>query len=415
MPLHTFKFSYQANVVILHQIPNQIGSKVALQTIKYSRMKTYVSFLLAISISIASMAKGSSSWPMVSADTISSDDSYNAGCEFYSQGDTVSAAKCFQESAKSGNADGLYVYGLFKMGGFGGVKVNQKAGLRMIKQAAEIGESAALCFLGGLYESGEYGHPVDKAEALNLYKKASEAGSLDGHIACGNTYWENSDTAMAMQYWAKAVEESIPYFVQDEQREALAQITYNLGWYSQYCNYQDLYEATDYYQQSVQYGNTKDAAFQLGLIYLNGASFSESSLELATYYFKMSAAAGKAEAYSYVGDLMRLSGSDEQALLIYLEGAQSGNKDAMYSLAELYYEREEYSSAIYWAGQCPDNVLAVYLLGCTYYMLQDFDYAKYYWQQCVFRFHYADAITMLKNLASVGSEWQGISNGLVDI
>ena len=129
----------------------------------------------------------------------------------------------------------------------------------------------------------------------------------------------------------------------------------------------------------------------------------------------MSAAAGKAEAFSYVGDLMRLSDSDEQALLIYLEGAQSGNEDAMYSLAELYYEREEYYSAIYWAGQCPDNVLAVYLLGCSYYMLQDFDHAKYYWQQCVFRFHYADAITMLKNLASGGCEWQGTFNGFIDI
>ena len=377
-------------------------------------MKTYVTLFLAITISIASMATGSSSWPMMSADIIY-DDPYIAGCKFYSQGDTMSAAKCFQESARSGNADGQYMYGLFKMGGFGGVKVNQKAGLRMIKQAAENGESEALCCLGGLYESGEYGHPVDKAEALNLYKKASEAGSIDGHIACGNTYWENSDTTLAMQYWAKAVEEAIQYFVQDEQREALAQITYNLGWYSQYGNYQDLYEATDYYQQSVQYGNTKDAAFQLGLIYLDSASFSESSLELATYYFKMSAAAGKAEAFSYVGDLMRLSDSDEQALFIYLEGAQSGNEDAMYSLAELYYEREEYGSAIYWASQCPDNVLAIYLLGCSYYMLQDFDHAKYYWQQCVFRFHYADAITMLKNLASGGCEWQGTYNGFIDV
>lgn len=378
-------------------------------------MKTYVSFLLAISISIVSTAKGSYSWPMISVDTISADDSYNAGCEFYSQGDTVSAAKCFQKSAESGNADGQYAYGLIKMGGFGGVKANQKAGLRMIQQAAKNGGADALCFLGELYEYGEYGYPVDKEAALNLYKKASQAGSLDGHIACGNTYWVNGDTVMAMQYWAKAVEDAIPYFVLDEQRDALAQITYNMGWYCQYGNYQDLYEAIDYYQQSVQYGNTKDAAFQLGLIYLDGSSLSESNLELATYYFKMSAAAGKAEAFSYVGDLMRLSGSDEQALLIYLEGAQSGNKDAMYSLAELYYEREEYNSAIYWASQCPDNVLAVYLLGCAYYMLQDFDHAKYYWQQCVFRFHYADAITMLKNLASGGCEWQGAFNGFIDI
>ena len=377
-------------------------------------MKTYVTLFLAISISIVSVAKDSYSWPMMSLDSVSVDESYNAGCTFYAQGDTVRAAKCFQLSAKAGNARGQYMYGLFKMGGFGGVKVNQKAGLRMIKQAAKNGESAALCFLGSLYEYGEYGCPVDKAEALKLYKKASQAGSLDGHIACGDTYWVNGDTAMAMQYWAKAVEEAIPYFVQDEQMEALAQITYNLGWYSQNSMYKDLYKATDYYQQSVLYGNTKDAAFQLGLIYLEGASVSESDLELATYYFKMSAAAGKVDAFSYVGDLMRLSGSDEQALLIYLEGAHSGNKDAIYSLAELYYEREEYASAIYWASQCPDNVLAVYLLGCTYYMLQDFDHAKYYWQQCVFRFHYADAIIMLKKLSSGETEYSGLFNGLVE-
>ena len=378
-------------------------------------MKTYVTLFLAISISIASMAKGSNSWPMASIEPASADDLYYAGCEFYSQGDIVSAAKCFQELAKSGNANGQYMYGLFKMAGFGGVKASQKAGLRMIQQAAKKGEPAALYYLGALYESGEYGHPVDKAEALNLYKKASEAGSLDGHIACGDIYWVNGDTTMAMQYWAKAVEEATPYFVQDEHRDALAQITYNMGWYSQYGIHRDLYDATVYYHLSVQYGNTKDAAFQLALISLDGASVSEPDLELATYYFKMSAAEGKAEAFSYLGDLMRLSGSDEQALLIYLEGAQSGNKDAMYSLAKLYYEREEYDSAIYWASKCPDNVLAVYLLGCTYYKLQDFDYAKYYWQQCVFRFHCADAITMLKNLDSGGCERLGTFNGYIGI
>jgi len=377
-------------------------------------MKTYVTLFLAISISIASMAKGSSSWPMMPADIISSDDPYIAGCKFYSQGDTVSAAKCFQESARSGNADGQYMYGLFKMGGFGGVKVNQKAGLRMIQQAAQNGETSALCFLGGLYEYGEYGYPVNKSEALELYKKASRAGSLDGHIACGNTYFETGDTIMAKHYWAKAVEDASPYFVQDEQREALAQITYNLGRYSQYCNYQDLYEATDYYQQSVQYGNTKDAAFQLGVIYFEGTNNCEPDFELATYYFKMAAASGQTEAFSYLGDLMRLSGADDQALLFYLEGAHNGIQDAMYSLADMYYERGEYDSSAYWANKCPDNVLALYLLGCIYYAQQDFAQAKYYWQQCVSRFHHADALTMLKKLESGETECYGTFNGLIE-
>ncbi len=377
-------------------------------------MKTYATLFLAISISIVSMAKGTYSCPMMYVDSISADDSYNAGCDYYAQGDTVNAAKCFQESAKAGNIGSQYIYGLFKMGGFGGVKVNQKAGLRMILQAAQNGETSALCFLGGLYEYGEYGYPVNKSEALELYKKASQAGSLDGHIACGNTYFETGDTIMAKHYWAKAVEDASPYFVQDEQRETLAQITYNLGWFSQYDKYQDYDAATDYYQQSVQYGNTKDAAFQLGVIYFEGTNNCEPNFELATYYFKMAAASGQTEALSYLGDLMRLSGADEQALLFYLEGADNGIQDAMYSLADMYYERGEYDSSAYWANKCPNNVLALYLLGCIYYAQQDFVQAKYYWQQCVSRFHHADALTMLKKLASGETECYGTFNGLID-
>ena len=377
-------------------------------------MKVLVLFFLMFVITTASVADNNYRRPTSSYHCISADDSYNAGCEFYSLGDTVSAAKCFQESAKSGNANGQYMYGLFKMGGLGGIKANQKAGLRMIKQAAENGESAALYFLGGLYESGEYGHPVDKAEALNFYRKASQAGSLEGHIACGDTYWDNGDTIMAKHYWAKAVEDASPYFVQDEQREALAQITYNLGWFSQYDKYQDYDTATDYYQQSVQYGNTKDAAFQLGVIYFEGTNNCEPDFELATYYFQMAAASGQMEAFSYLGDLMRLSGADEQALMFYLEGAHNGIQNAMYSLADMYYERGEYDSSAYWANKCPDNVLALYLLGCIYYAQQDFVQAKYYWQQCVSRFHHADALTMLKKMASGETECYGSLNGLVE-
>ena len=378
-------------------------------------MKTYATLFLAISISIVSMAKGTYGCPMMYVDSISADDSYNAGCDYYAQGDTVNAAKCFQKSAKAGNIGSQYIYGLFKMGGFGGVKVNQKAGLRMIQQAAQNGETSALCFLGGLYEYGEYGYPVNKSEALELYKKASRAGSLDGHIACGNTYFETGDTIMAKHYWAKAVEDASPYFVQDEQREALAQITYNLGWFSQYDKYQDYDAATDYYQQSVQYGNTKDAAFQLGVIYFEGTNNCESNFELATYYFKMAAASGQTEAFSYLGDLMRLSGADDKALQFYLEGAHNGIQNAMYSLADMYYERGEYDSSAYWANKCPDNVLALYLLGCIYYAQQDFVQAKYYWQQCVSRFHHADALTMLEKLASGETECFGTFNGLIEI
>lgn len=356
--------------------------------------------LMVITISVASAGQ----------QTTTSCDAYSAGCSFYTQGDTISAMKCFQKAAKAGNADGQYVYGLIKMGGFGGVKVNQKAGLRMIKQAAKNGESAALCFLGALYESGEYGQPIDKAKALNLYKKASRAGSLDGHIACGDTYWENGDTALAIQYWTKAAEEAIPYFVQDEQRDALARITYNLGWFSQNGIYQGLYEATDYYQLAVQYGDTKDAAFQLGMIALDDEDNPNQCL--AAYYFTLAAEAGNSEAYVYLGHIERLNGTDEQALIYYLAAAHEGSANGIYCVASLYYERDEYDSTLYWASKCKDSALAEYLLGLTYYSLGDYAQAKVYWKRCVYKYHLDDAITMLKQLES--GEYN-VGNGLVEL
>lgn len=61
---------------------------------------------------------------------------------------------------------------------------------------------------------------------------------------------------------------------------------------------------------------------------------------------------------------MRPSGADEQAILFYLEEAHNGIQNAIYSLADMYYERGEYDNAAYWANKCPDNVLALCLLEC---------------------------------------------------
>ena len=368
--------------------------------------------LFVFLVSIASMAS-SNDWSALSADSILDSDFYTAGIVFYEQGDTVRAARCFQKGAKAGDVGSKYIYGLLRIGGFG-VKEDKKAGLRMIREAAKSGEPKALCFLGRLYENGEYGCPVDKSEALELYRKASQAGNLNGSIACGNMYLASGDTIAAVGYWAKAVEEANPYFVADEQRDALAQVTYNLGLLCQYGIHQGSCDAADYYQLSVEYGNTKEAAFQLGLIYLVGESESGPDLELAARYFKMAATAGQREAYPYMGDIMRFSGDDEQALLFYLEGARYSDLDAMCSLAEMYYERGEYDSAAYWAYRCPDSLQALYLLGWIYYSQQDTLQARHFWKQCVYRFHHADALTMLKKLASEETECYGTFNGLIE-
>lgn len=293
----------------------------------------------------------------------------------------------------------------------GGIKVNQKAGLKKIQKAAANGEPDALCILGELYERGECGLSVNKKVALKLYEKASRAGSFEGHIACGNTYFSNGDTVMAINYWKRAAEEA-PILPTDEQRAALAQITYNLGFFYQYgCGtIRNLFEASVYYLTSVQYGNAKDAAFQLGLISLDKED--ENNHVQAAYYFSLAAEGGNSEAYVNLGDIERLNGTDEQALMYYLAAAHGGSANGMYCVASLYYEREEYDSTIFWASQCKDNVLAEYLLGCAYYNINDYVHAKYYWQRCVYFYHYVDASAMLKLLES-GEYYVG--GGLVEL
>lgn len=331
--------------------------------------------------------------------TTTSSEEYSAGCYFYTLGDTVNAVKCFQKAAKAGSNSGRYFYGLCMIDGIGGVKPNKKAGLKMIRKAAENGEPDALYFLGTLYETGEYGYSVNEAEALRLYQEASKMGSFESLIACGNTYFSKADTATAIDFWKRAVEEA-PIFPTDEQRAALGQITYNLGVFYQYGygNVQDLYEASVYYHGSVQYGNTKDAAFQLGLISLDNED--DPNQCLATYYFTQAAETGNLEAYVYLGAIERLNGNDEQAFIYYLAAANGGSANGMYCVASLYYDNGDYNSTLYWASQCTDNALAEYLLGLAYYCLEDYEKAKFYLQRCVYKYHLDDAITMLKQLES---------------
>lgn len=372
-------------------------------------MKKLVLFVFAMISAIASMADNEfSCWSNI--DFISPEDLYSAGKVFYTYGDTVSAAKCF-EKASEFDAEAQYVYGLFTMGGYGGVKKNIKKGLRLVERAAKNAQPDALAFLGEIYEFGEYEYPLDKAMALNYYKKASLVGSLEGHIACGNSYWSAGDTVKAINYWSKAVEGTDPDIVPDSQRDNMADITIKLARLCQDGLLLD-YDAVGCYELSVMYGNTKEAAFELGLKCLDG---NEPDYGLATYYFKMAATSGQSEAYTFLGDILRILGDDDSAIAFYLKGTEYQNESAILSLAELYFDRADYDSATYWAKKCSDNENALYLLGWISYLQEDFVQAKYYWQQCVFRFHNADAITMLRYLSSDDSEGIVTNKGLIDM
>ncbi len=338
-----------------------------------------------------------------SADTSDSDcgnDPYQKGCVLITQGDSVNGVRYVEQAANAGDANGKYLYGLIKMCGYGGVKTNEKAGLRLIRQAAKEGQSEALYQLGCFYLNGEYGCPENQEEALSLFERSSQAGSLDGQIACGNLYLVKADTAMAVKHWRKAVEFAGSRAILDDQRESLALICFSLGELSQEGSLQDdSTDAADYYQLSIEYGDSINAPYALGMIYLECGDD-----HLATPYFKIAADAGNIEACVSLGDLLRLADCDASARLYYEKAAEAGDENAMYALAKICFEEGRYRRAARWAAQCEFHSGAVYLLGWIYYAQDDVTKAEYYWRQCVNRFHNADALKMLKSLHSEQEE-----------
>lgn len=89
-----------------------------------------------------------------------------------------------------------------------GVPKDPAEALRLFRQASEAGDQLGTSAIGYAYESGQ-GVDKDEAEAVNWYRKAAEMGSLGALIKLGDSYAEGKlglakDGAQAADWYVKA-------------------------------------------------------------------------------------------------------------------------------------------------------------------------------------------------------------------
>jgi len=59
---------------------------------------------------------------------------------------------------------------------------------RLLERVEKYNDPEAIHILGSYYSLGKHGFPLDHTKAVELYERASELGSADGHYNLGNAY-----------------------------------------------------------------------------------------------------------------------------------------------------------------------------------------------------------------------------------
>lgn len=91
----------------------------------------------------------------------------------YDQGEFVTAAKYCGQAAADGHAYANWCFGLDLLAGKG-VDRDETLGLSHIRKAAELYFEGALKFMADAYALGQYGFPVDTAEAASWQRKLND-------------------------------------------------------------------------------------------------------------------------------------------------------------------------------------------------------------------------------------------------
>lgn len=99
----------------------------------------------------------------------------NVADEYLSEGDDKAAFESYMESAKLGDADGMFAVAMMYHQGIH-VKRNDKKALELLMRAASAGSCDAQFFLGRAYDNDEY--PRDETQAIKYYAQAAANGFL---------------------------------------------------------------------------------------------------------------------------------------------------------------------------------------------------------------------------------------------
>ena len=98
---------------------------------------------------------------------------FRLSLRLYDKGEFIAAAKYCRRAADGGHAYANWCFGLDLLSGKG-VARDEALGLSHIRIAAELYFEGALKFMADAYTLGQYGFPVDTAEAASWHRKLSD-------------------------------------------------------------------------------------------------------------------------------------------------------------------------------------------------------------------------------------------------
>jgi len=90
--------------------------------------------------------------------------------------DDAKAAEWFKKAADAGNGEACLAYGIWLLGGKGGVARSAPEAVKYLQVAEKGGVTQAQTVLGIIFMSGDDGVVRDSTKALKLFTKAAEAG-----------------------------------------------------------------------------------------------------------------------------------------------------------------------------------------------------------------------------------------------
>ncbi len=119
---------------------------------------------------------------------------FSAGADAFKRGDYTTALRVFRQLADQGDSAAQYILGLMYSKGQGVVQDYAEAA-RWYHKAADQGKADAQAKLGAMYDNGK-GVAQDYGEALRWYRKAADQGNAIAQNSLGSMY-EDQGTALA--------------------------------------------------------------------------------------------------------------------------------------------------------------------------------------------------------------------------
>lgn len=258
---------------------------------------------------------------------------FDLAMEAYQAGDFETTLEDLRKSADLGNSEalnflgGMYFYGL-------GTEPSAEKAIEYFLRGVELGNPAAMDWMGSMYQDGT-GVEQSWEKAAEYYRMSADLGFYEGQILLGLCFKKGTGVPQsfekAAEYFRLAADQGEPFgFL-------------NLG--SLYENGQGVEQswekAAECYRTAAEQGNPV-AQVSLGLLYEQGSGV-EQSWEKAAEYYRL--AADQAEIQQYPDGLVRLARlyreglgvtrSSGKAVELYTRAAQLGSEEAQEELQKL--------------------------------------------------------------------------------